>query len=115
LDQNSAAVLASAKRSGFIGDPLRIPRAMIRLERNPELAEIIRKELGDKDFQSMQAWIGNDIDLRFEGLTKSMDEHYSGVDSVAELRSMRYTEYRKDPRYIKLLNTAGFDDEGNIR
>jgi hypothetical protein len=44
-----------------------------------------------------------------------MDSHYSGVDPVAELRSMRYADYRKDPRYIRLLNKAGFDDEGNIK
>jgi TolB-like protein/Flp pilus assembly protein TadD len=115
LDQDRTAALARAKRNGGIGDPQRLPRAFIRLKRNPELAETIRKELGDKDFQFMQAWIGDDIDARFKGLTENMDRHYSGVDPVAELRSMRYADYRKDPRYIRLLNKAGFDDEGNIR
>ncbi len=115
LDQDRAAALARAKRNGVVGDPQRLPRAIIRLKRNPSLAETIRKELGDKDFQFMQAWIGDDIDARFKGLTENMDRHYSGVDPVAELRSMRYADYRKDPRYIRLLNKAGFDDEGNIR
>lgn len=115
LDQNRAAALVRAQRNGVKGDPQRVSRAALRLKRNPDLAETIRKELGDKDFQRMLAWIGIDIDLRFEDLTKSMDEHYSGMDPVAELRSMRYADYRKDPRYIRLLNKAGFDDEGKLR
>lgn len=115
LDQRRPAALVRAQRNGVKGDPQRISRAAIRLKRNPALAETIRKELGDKDFQNMLAWVGNDVDLRFEGLTESMGRHYSGVDPVAELRSMRYADYRKDPRYIRLLNKAGFDDEGNIR
>lgn len=115
LDQDRAAALVRAKRNGVVGDPQRLPRAFIRLKRNPNLAEMIRKELGDKDFQFMQAWIGDDIDARFKGLAENMDRHYSGVDPVAELRSMRYADYRKDSRYIELLNKAGFDDEGNIR
>ncbi len=115
LDQDRAAALARAKRNGVVGDPQRVPRAIIRLKLNPNLAETIRKELGDKDFQGIQVWIGDDIDARFKGLTENMDRHYSGVDPVAELRSMRYANYRKDPRYIELLNKAGFDDEGNIR
>jgi tetratricopeptide (TPR) repeat protein len=115
LDQDRAAALARAKRNGGIGDPQRLPRAFIRLKRNPDLAESIRKELGDKDFQFMKAWIGDDIDARFKGLTENMNRHYSGVDPVAELRSFRYADYRKDPRYIRLLNKAGFDDEGKIR
>ncbi len=55
LDQDRAAALARAKRNGVVGDPQRLPRAIIRLKRNPGLAETIRKELGDKDFQFMQA------------------------------------------------------------
>jgi TolB-like protein len=115
LDQDRTAALARAKRNGGIGDPQRLTRAFIRLKRNPDLAESIRKELGDKDFQFMKAWIGDDIDARFKGLTENMNRHYSGVDPVAELRSLRYADYRKDPRYIRLLNKAGFDDEGKIR
>ena len=115
LNQDRAAALARAKRNGVIGDPQRLPRAIIRLKRNPGLAETIRKELGDEDFNAAQRWVGGSIDERLQGLIKSMDEHTSGVDPVAELRSMRYADYRKDPRYIRLLNKAGFDDEGNIR
>ena len=115
LNQDRAAALARAKRNGVIGDPQRLPRAIIRLKRNPGLAETIRKELGDEDFNAAQRWVGGSIDERLQGLIKSMDEHTSGVDPVAELRSMRYADYRKDPRYIRLLNKAGFDDEGNIK
>jgi TolB-like protein/Flp pilus assembly protein TadD len=115
LDQYRTAVLARAKRNGVVRDPLRLPLAIIRLKRNPDLAETIRKELGDKDFNVIQAWFGDNIDEQLKGLSESMDKNFSGVDPVAELRSMRYAEYRKDPRYIKMLNKAGFDDEGNIR
>jgi TolB-like protein/Tfp pilus assembly protein PilF len=116
LDQTRAAALARAKRNGVVGDPQRNARAFIRLKRDPSLAETIRKELGDKDFIGVQIWLGGgSIDERFKSLDERMDEHLSGVDPVAELRSMRYADYRKDPRYIRLLNKAGFDDEGNIR
>ena len=115
LNQDRAAALARAKRNGVVGDPQRLPRAIIRLKRNPGLTETIRKELGDEDFNAAQRWVGGSIDERLQGLIKSMDEHTSGVDPVAELRSMRYADYRKDPRYIRLLNKAGFDEEGNIR
>ena len=115
LDQNRAAALITAKRNGNKKDPQSLNRALIRLKRDPSLAESIRKEIGDEDFKGLQAYIADDIDWRFEGITENMDRHYSGVDEVAELRSMRYADYRKDPRYIRLLNKAGFDDEGNIR
>ena len=39
----------------------------------------------------------------------------NGMDPIGTLRSARYAAYRNDPRYIRLLNKAGFDDEGNIR
>jgi adenylate cyclase len=115
LDQTRAAELASAKRDGVVGDPQRIPRAGIRLKRNPGLARIIRKELGDEDFNAAQRWGGLNMDERLKGLGVGMDEHITGLDPIAELRSMRFADYRKDPRYIRLLNKAGFDDEGNIR
>jgi adenylate cyclase len=115
MDQTRAAELASAKRDGVVGDPQRIPRAGIRLKRNPSLARIIRKELGDEDFNAAQRWVGLNMDERLKGLGVGMDEHITGLDPVAELRSMRFADYRNDPRYIRLLNIAGFDDEGNIR
>ena len=114
MDQTRAAALDSAKRDGVVGDPQRIPRAAIRLKRTPGLAETIRKELGDEDFNAVQHWFG-DIEARLKNIDESMDAHLNGVDPVAELRSVRYADYRKDPRYIRLLNKAGFDDEGNIR
>jgi tetratricopeptide (TPR) repeat protein len=115
LDQSRADALARAARDGIKGDPQRGARAWIRLNRDPGLAGTIQKELGDTEFKALQAAIADDIDANFEGLEKSMDKHESGSDPVIQLRSERFAAYRKDPRYLHLLNKAGFDDEGKIR
>ena len=56
LDRDRAgSTLARAQRNGFKGDPQRIPRAAIRLMRNPSPAVSVRKEIGDKDFNAVTA------------------------------------------------------------
>ncbi len=115
LDQDRAAVLARAARDGVKGDPQQFTRAWIRLKRDPSLAETIHKELGDKEFKRLQLAMADDIDTAFEGLAASFDRHDGGADPVIALRHPRFAAYRKDPRYLKLLNKAGFDEEGTIR
>jgi len=115
LDETRADSLARAARNGFKGDPQRRPRAMIRLKRDPGLAETIHKELGDEEFKKLQLAMADDIDTAFEGLAASFDKHDKGADPVIQLRRSKFDAYRKDPRYLRLLNKAGFDDEGKIR
>lgn len=115
LDETRADSLARAARNGFKGDPQRRPRAMIRLKRDPGLAETIHKELGDEEFKKLQLAMADDIDTAFEGLAASFDKHDKGADPVIQLRRSKFDAYRKDPRYLRLLNKAGFDDEGKLR
>ena len=57
----------------------------------------------------------DDVDAQFKRFDEALERHVNGVDPLVQLRSVRYAEYRKDSRCIRLLNKAGFDDEGNIR
>ena len=59
--------------------------------------------------------MADDIDTAFEGLAVKFDKHVSGADPVIDLRRSKFDAYRKDPRYLRLLNKAGFDDEGKLR
>ena len=115
LDQTRASALANAARNGSKDDPQIGSRAAIRLKRDPSLGEAIRRELGEEDFKKLQGIISGDIDARFETLEVSMDKHVNGADPVISLRSQELAAYRKDPRYLRLLRKAGFDDAGNIR
>ena len=115
LDQDRAAALARAARKGVKVDPQRGARAWIRLKRDPGLAETIRKELGDEEFKKLQLAMADDIDTAFEGLAVRFEKHVSGADPVIDLRRSKFDAYRKDPRYLRLLNKAGFDDEGKLR
>jgi len=115
LDQDRASALARAARDGVKGDPQRVPRAWIRLKRDPGLAETIHKELGDEEFSRLQIAMADDIDTDFEELAVTFDKHVNGADPVIQLRLPKFDAYRKDPRYLRLMNKAGFDDEGKIR
>jgi TolB-like protein/Flp pilus assembly protein TadD len=118
LDQSRASALARAARDGVKGDPQQLAHAMIRLKRDPGLAETIHKELGDEDFRKLQlamATVADDIDTTFEELESAFDKHVSGADPVIALRRSKLNAYRKDPRYLRLLNKAGVDDEGKLR
>jgi adenylate cyclase len=92
-----------------------VKRALIRVLRDPSQMEAVRKELDAKSFDRLQEALSDDIDTAFKKLETEFEKHVNGVDSVSALRSYRFADYRKDPRYIKLLNKAGFDDEGNIK
>ena len=115
LDQTRANDLANAARDGVQADPQRKRRATIRLKRDPGLAETIRKELSDDEFKSVVRALGNDIDAGFESIAAAMNRHVNGADPVIQLRRPNFDAYHKDPRYLRLLNKAGFDDEGKIR
>ena len=115
LDETRAATLAFAARNGIKEDPQLGFRSWIRAERDPNFREVFRKEVDHLErFNRLQISLG-DIDGAFGAIEIAMDRHVSGVDPVIQLRSQRFAAYRKDPRYIRLLNKAGFDDQGNIR
>jgi adenylate cyclase len=124
LNETRESALAQAARDadrGTTGDPQRFRRLLIRVLRDPAQLEAIRAELDDQDnarISDALLQLGStpeDIDRQFGILEEQLERHVNGVDPVGQLRSIRFADYRKDPRYIKLLNKAGFDDEGNIR
>ncbi len=90
-------------------------RAMIRVARDPKQLEVVRKELDAQKYAWLQSALSDDIDTQFKNIETAFEKHVNGVDPVGQLRGYRFAEYRKDPRYIRLLNKAGFDDEGNVR
>ena len=59
--------------------------------------------------------VNGDVDISFKTLDAALEKHVNRVDPIGKLRSIYFADYRKDPRHIRLLNKAGFDDEGNIR
>jgi adenylate cyclase len=124
LDQARSSDFAEAARDS-IGDTIwkaqRFRRGLIRVLRDPAQLEAVREELDDQDNARLRdalARLGTtpeDIDRQFQIFEEKLDLHVDGVDTVGFLRNVRYAAYRKDPRYIRLLNKAGFDDQGNIR
>ncbi len=102
-------------------DVQRIRRATVRVLRDPTQLQVIRNELDDEDFAQLLVSVRlhgskpEDIDAQFKNYEELLKKHANGADPIVQLRSVRYDEHRKDPRYIRLLNKAGFDDEGNFR
>jgi tetratricopeptide (TPR) repeat protein len=118
LDETRASALARVARDPAWDpekDVQRIARAWIRLLRDPSQAQAIATELDEQDYARLQDLIADDIDTKFKQIEAALEKHVNGVDPVGQLRSVRFADHRKDPRYIRLLNKAGFDDEGNIR
>ncbi len=118
LDETRASELARVARDPTWNpkkDPQRIRRAWLRLLRDPTQAQAVRNELDDEDYARLQDRMSNDIDTQFKKIEAELEKHVNGVDPVSALRSFRFADHHKDPRYIRLLNKAGFDDEGNIK
>lgn len=118
LDQTRATELARAARDpAWDGkkDPQRVRRAVIRVMRDPAQLPMVRKELDDEDFARLQDAMADGVDTRFKKLEGDFDKRVNGVDPLVQLRSVFFADHRSDPRYLRLLNQAGFDDEGNIR
>jgi TolB-like protein/Flp pilus assembly protein TadD len=118
LDETRASELARVARDPAWDskkDAQRIRRAVIRLLRDPSQSQAIATELDEQDYARLQDLTADDIDTRFQQIEAALEQHVNGVDPVGQLRSVMFADYRKDPRYIRLLNKAGFDDEGNIR
>jgi tetratricopeptide (TPR) repeat protein len=124
LDQIRPSALAEAARdpsADTTRDPQRFRRGLIRVLRDPAQLEAVREELDDQDNARLRdalARLGStpeDIDRQFKIFEEKLEQRVDGVDTVGFLRNGRYAAYRKDPRYIRLLNKAGFDDQGSIR
>jgi len=118
LDETLAADLARAKRNPDWDPKQDVQsgrRAILRLARDPTQLEVFRKELDAQNYAWLQSTLSDDIASQFKSVEVALEKHVNGVDPVGQLRSYLFANYRKDPRYIRLLNKAGFDDEGNIR
>jgi TolB-like protein/Tfp pilus assembly protein PilF len=124
LDEIRSSALAEANRDPTWGANeavQRVGRALIRVLRDPAQREAVREALDDQEYAGLLFWLSQlgstpeDIDQQFRRFKEELDKHVNGVDPIVQLRSARYADYRKDPRYIRLLNMAGFDDEGDFR
>ncbi len=98
-----------------------VRRALIRALRDPTQLPILRAELNEQDYAALLDGLRglgaapDDIDARFKKLERDLALHVNGADTIGVLRNLYFDGYRQDPRYIELLNMAGFDDEGNVR
>ncbi len=124
LDEIRPSALAEAARdptADTTRDPQRVRRGVIRVLRDPAQREAVREELDDEDNAQLRDALlrlgstPEGIDQQFKNFEEQLEQHVNGVDPIWVLRSARYAAYRNDPRYIRLLNMAGFDDEGSIR
>jgi adenylate cyclase len=124
VDEIRSSASAEANRDptwGATEAVQRVARALTRVLRDPAQREAVREALDDQEYAGLLSWLSKlgstpeDIDQQFKQFEAQLDTHLNGVDPIGFLRSARYADYRKDPRYIRLLNIAGFDDEGKIR
>ncbi len=124
LDQIRPSALAEAARdptADTTRDPQRFRRGLIRVLRDPAQLAAVRAELDDEDEAQLRNALSRlgstpeDIDRQFKIFEEKLEQRVDGVDTIGFLRNVRYAAYRNDPRYVRLLNMAGFDDEGNFR
>ena len=85
-----------------------------RIAEDPSQYDSQRNALGE-DGSLLALAFPKHIDDLFIVVGKGIDAHTTGSDPVVLMRSPYFDGHRKNPRYIRLLNKAGFDDEGIIR
>ena len=107
-------LIANGASVNVIDTAKRLNQAFSIVARDPAQYDSQRKSL-DENGSTLALLFPTHIDDLFINLGQQIDAHTSGADPVILLRSPYFDGHRKDPRYIKLLNKVGFDDEGNIR
>jgi hypothetical protein len=84
---------------------------VIAIARNPGQYAAFHETLAKDDL--LVATISQPhFDDLFRYTEAGIDSRDSGSDPVVMLRSPLFAKYHNDPRYLRLLNKAGFDDAG---
>ena len=109
-----AAMLANGLDEAAIARGLSGIDAMRRIANNPSRYAAERKALG-ADGPRLASVFPEHIDDLFLYTQEQIDQRRSGSEAVVILRGPLLAQYHSDPRYLRLLNKAGFDDQGNIR
>ncbi|MEO8742126.1 MAG: hypothetical protein ABI365_02945 [Lysobacteraceae bacterium] len=85
--------------------------ATLAIMRKPNDYDAIRRTL-TVDAVGISRIFPSHIDDLFIYTESILDTKGSGTDGVVLLRSPLFTNYRHDPRYLRLLHKVGFDDNG---
>ncbi len=102
------------ENSATIAKQLAVTDAIIAIARHPDqFAEIIKPLGGDGLVIALV--FPTHVDELFDYVGQQIDQHSNGSDGVILLRSQLFANHHKDPRYLRLLRKAGFDEEGNVR
>ena len=108
------ALTASGESAAVITKQLAIHNAIIAIARKPSQYAELRKALGTDGLVMARVFPSHIYDL-FLYAEEQIDKHEGGSDAVVLLRSPLFAKYHDDPRYLRLLEKAGFDTAGNIR
>jgi TolB-like protein/Tfp pilus assembly protein PilF len=89
-----------------------VTESMLTVARDPSRYDAVRRTLSDKDLfiSSLRPMHVDDLFVFVRALF--FDRPGTGTDGPAFLRSHVFDGLRKDPRYLRLLHQAGFDDAG---
>jgi len=109
-----AAMLANGRDEAAIARRLSVIDALRRIASDPSRYAAERKALG-ADGPYLASVFPEHIDDLFVYTQEQIDQRRDGVDAVVLLRSPLFAQHHSDPRYLRLLDKAGFDDKGNIR
>jgi TolB-like protein len=113
-DSMHNALAAKGESAAVIAKQLAVHDAVVAIARKPSQYAAISKPLGT-DGLAMTITFPSHIDELFQYVEEQIDKHASGSDPVVMLRSPLFAKYHDDPRYLRLLKKAGFDEAGNIR
>lgn len=90
-------------------------RGALRLLEDPSQEAAVRREFGDESVDDVKEAFSQDPAVKLARIARGLDAHTNGVDPIARLRATDLDDFRQDPRYIRLLEQAGFDAQGRIR
>jgi TolB-like protein/Flp pilus assembly protein TadD len=114
------AFAAGGESAAAVAKQVAISDAIIAIARNPGQYAAISDPLGKEGLVGRESLImasvfPSHVDDLFRYAEDGIDKHDVGSDPVVLLRSPLFAKFRDDPRYLRLLHKAGFDDAGNIR
>ncbi len=113
-DSERNALTASGESAAGIAKQLAIHDAIVAIARNPLQYAALAKSLGTDGFVMARVFPSH-IDDLFLDVEDGIGKHEGGSDPVVLLRSPLFAKYHDDPRYLRLLKKAGFDETGAIR
>ena len=105
------ALVARGETAAEIAARLAMVDAAIQIARRPNDYAAIRQRLKDGQLE-IAAVFPSHVDDLFSYVTFLIDQHDYGSDGVVILRSALFDDYHHDPRYLRLLEKAGFNQNG---